>query len=234
MACDWPTLTGAATVPGSIAQWMSKSSLQPSADTILQEACSYIYRRLRHFRMLSAPTPITMTIGQDTLPFPADFLEPVQLWLLNGSPFFLTEKAPQQITMQYQFDGSGNRVQQQPCWYSFNGSAIMLDSPPDQVYPAWLVYYQQPAPLSETNPTNFLTDSYQRLLRCACMAGACEWAKDNGQGQFDRTYWDTLAEDEIYKAQAESDRARRGEINAAMMIGGGGGDSLYPAYGGFA
>jgi hypothetical protein len=53
------------------------------------------------------------------------------------------------------------------------------------------------------------------------MAAACEFAKDNGQGQYDRTYWDQLAQDEIDKAQAESDRARRGTVAGAILIGGG-------------
>jgi hypothetical protein len=213
---------------------MSKASISSGpngdADGILQEACDWTYRRLRHWRMLSAPLQSTMTIGQDTLPFPPGFLEPDQIWLLNGSPFFLTQKDPQQITMQWQFDGTtGTRINQQPLIYSFDGTAITLDSPPDQAYTYWIRYYQQLPALSADNPTNFLTDSYQRLLRCACMAGACEWAKDNGQGQFDRTYWDQLAMDEIYTAQAESDRARRATVNAAVMIGGTG--DGYPMWG---
>jgi hypothetical protein len=234
---SWNSLTGASNQSGAIANWMSKFSISSGpggvADNILQEACSWIYRRLRHWRMLSVPTPFTMSVGSDVIPFPTGFLEPLALWYLNGSPFWMTQKEPNQVYQRWLFDGSGVRVPQPPMIYSFNGAQLQMDSPSDQAYAGWIVYYQQPPALSSTNPTNFLTDSYQRLLRCACMAGACEWAKDNGQGQFDRTYWDTLAEDEIYKAQAESDRARRGEVNAAVMIGGGG-DSGYPAYGGFA
>jgi hypothetical protein len=57
-------------------------------------------------------------------------------------------------------------------------------------------------------------------MRLACMAAACEWAKDSGQGNFDRTYYDQLAQDEIDKAQAESDRAKRATIAGMMLIGG--------------
>lgn len=230
---SWDILTSSSTTAGSIANWMSKSSISSGpggvADTIVQEATSWTYRRLRHWRMLSAPTSITLTVGIDTAAFPTGFLEPDQLWLLNGSVYFLVQKDPQQIPLLWQFDGNGVRVNQQPVVYSFNDTSIVFDSPPDQAYQAWISYYQQPEALSEDNPTNFLTTYYQRLLRCACMAGACEWAKDNGQGNYERTYWDQLALDEIAIAQQESDRARRATINEGVLIGGGAGG--LPAYG---
>lgn len=223
---DWPTLVGASTVSGSIANWMSKASIGGGgaggvADTILQEAQAWIYRRLRHWQMLTAPISFNLVQGTDTIPFPTNFLEPDSIWyLINNSPYWLTQKLPNQIYLAWLFDQNGNRIQQPPVIFSFNGSQIQLDSPPDQNYPAFITYYQQPSNLSQSNPTNFLTTTYPRLLRVACMAGACEWAKDNGQGQFDRTYWDQVAMDEISVAQAESDRARRGAVNAGVLIGG--------------
>lgn len=220
---DWLTLTASSSVGGSLANWASKASLQPVADTILQEACSWIFRRLRHWRMLTGPTSVVFALGQDTMLFPTGFLEPDEFWYINlGTPYFLTQKDPNQVYRSWQYDGTGARVRQPPTIYSFNGLQVQLDSPPDKNYAGFMTYYQQPAALSVSNPTNFLTDTYPRLLRVACMAGACEWAKDNGQGNIDRTYWDQLAMDEIAIAQAESDRARRATINAAQMIGGSG------------
>jgi hypothetical protein len=228
---DWAVLTSSSTTAGSIANWLSKASIQPAADTIVQEACSWAYRRLRHWRMLTAPTPFTMTPGQDTITFPTGFLEPDLIWLINqGTPYYLTEKDPNQVYRSWQYQSDGTSVQQQPVLYSFNGTHIQLDSPPDQAYTGFITYFAQPDPLSDANPTNFLTDIYPRLLRCACMAGACEWAKDNGQGSYDRTYWDQLAMDEISIAQQESDRARRATINGVQFIGGQG-DGGFPSYG---
>ncbi len=232
---SWSSLTGASNQAGSIANWLNKFSISAGpggvADNIVQEACSWIYRRLRHWRMLSVPTAYTMVIGNDWIAFPTGFLEPDLIWLINqGTPYFLTEKDPNQVYWSWQYQSDGSRVQQQPTRYSFNGTQIQLDSPPDQAYPGFITYYQQLPVLSEANPTNFLTIYYQRLLRCACMAGACEWAKDNGQGNYDRTYWDTLAQDEISTAQQESDRARRATINGVQFIGGSG-DGGFPSYG---
>jgi hypothetical protein len=143
----------------------------------------------------------------------------------------MTEKNPNQVCAMWSYNSDNTRVQQPPSVFSFNQSAIQLDSPPDAAYPGYITYYQQLPALSASNTNNFLTDTYPRLLRCACMAAACEWAKDNGQGQFDRTYWDQLCLDEIYTAQAESDRARRGVENAAVLVGGGGSNG-FPAYAG--
>ena len=230
---SWSILTSASTTPGSIANWMSKASITSGtngvADYIIGEAESWIYRRLRHWRMLTPPTVITLTQGVDAIAITSlpRFLEPMSMWYLNNNaPFWMSQKLPDQIYQLWAFDGSGSRVQQPPVVYSFNDTYIQLDSPPDQTYSGWITYYQQPLGLGDTNQTNFLTDYYQRLMRCACMAAACEWAKDNGQGNFDRTYWDQLAEDELERARMESDRARRGSVNAGMLIGGG--DVGYP------
>ena len=89
---------------------------------------------------------------------------------------------------------------------------------------------EQPAPLSVSNTSNFLTTAYPRLMRCAIMAAACEYVKDSGQGNFDRTYWAQLTQVEIDQAQAESDRARRA-VQAGIILEGGGGVSGMPPYG---
>lgn len=229
----WNILTSASTTPGSISNWLSKASITSGADGvadfIILEAESWIYRRLRHWRMLTGPTSVTLTQGVATITFPTGFLEPMNLWYLyQNAPYWMTQVTPTQVYQSWNYNSNGVRVQQPPTIYSFEMSEIQMDSPPDQTYSGFITYYQQLEGLSGTNPTNFLTQYYPRLIRCACMAAACEWAKDNGQGNFDRTYWDQLAQDEIDKAQAESGRARRGEINAGVLIGGNA--PAWPAY----
>lgn len=226
---SWAVLTSASTTPGSIANWLSKASIavptgaNGATDFIVGEAESWIYRRLRHWRMLTPPQPITLAQGSDTLAIDSfdGFLEPMSIWyLVFGNPYWLTQKMPDQVYQAWAFDGNGNRIQQPPVIFGFNSTYIQLDSQSDNNYPGWLTYYQQPDPLSQDNQTNFVTSVYPRMLRCACMAAACEWAKDNGQGNFDRTYWDALAEQEIMIAQQESDRARRGIEQSGVLIGG--------------
>lgn len=206
---DWTTLTGSSSTAGSIANWMNTSQVANVASTIIAEAESFIYRRLRHWKMQPAPLSGSLTTGSDQLALPSDFLEPKMLYLTGTYFAELKLKTDKEVTGSYSYDGNGARVQQTPQIYYFNQSYIQLDSPPDQSYGYALIYYQQPAALSGTNTTNFLTATYPRLMRCACMAAASEFMKDAGVGNYDRTYWDQLALAEIAIAQAESDRAQR-------------------------
>lgn len=228
---DYQQLVAAKGVPGSVATWLNDSRIQPDLPEIVLEAESWIYRRLRHWKMLTAPIPGVLTINQDSIPLPADCLEPFQFWLTGIYQQGMTQRTPQEVVANWQFDGQGNRVPQQPLMFYFNQSTIFFDSPPDLAYNYVLQYFQQPQALAVSN-TNFLTQTYPRLVRCTCMAAGAEWMKDSGQGQFDRTYWDTLAQDEIEKAQIESDRARRGTV-AGPILEGGGIATQFPAYGNF-
>lgn len=225
---EYSQLVGSKTTAGSIAAWTNDSRIQGDVPEIVLEAESWIYRRLRHWRMLTLPIPGTMVIGQPYIPFPSDCLEPFVLMLTGQFQQFLIQKTMQEVLGNWAYDGSGARVQQTPQMFSFDQTNMNFDSPPDQAYAYVFQYFQQPAPLVVTN-SNFLTTIYPRLMRCACMAAACEWEKDSGQGQFDRTYWDVLAQDEIDKAQAESDRARRGVVAGPILVGGGIATN-FPAY----
>lgn len=227
---DYNMLVGGSGDVGSIARWLNYSPVSGDAPEIVVEAESWIYRRLRHWRMFGIPATGTLTIGQDYLTNPADMLEPSMLITTGQYYNEIIQKPYQEVVFNYAYTGNGNtRVQQQPVMYYISETAMFFDSPPDRAYGYSLLYFKQPAALSTGNPTNFVTQYYPRLLRCACMAAGCEFAKDGGQGNFDRTYWDGLAQDEIDKAQAESDRARR-SIVAGMVLQGGGVASMYPAY----
>lgn len=218
---DYAQLIGNSSTAGSIARWINYGQVVSDAPEIVLEAESWVYRRLRHWKMLTPPTNGTFVIGQDYITPPADLLEPSMLFTTGNYLQIMPMRTMQEVIASWSYNGNGTRTQQQPMCYYQDQSALRFDSPPDQAYAYALIYFQQPAPLATTN-ANFLTATYPRLLRCACMAAACEFAKDSGQGTFDRTYWDQLAQDEIDKAQVESDRARRATEAGAILIGGGG------------
>lgn len=223
---DYSQLTGAKGTAGSIATWVNDSRIPNDVPEIVLEAESWIYRRLRHWKMLTPPLFGNMVANPpgtvdpvDFILLPSDCLEPSFLVTTGNYQQTIVQKTFQEVISGWSFDGSGNRVPQQPQMYYFDQTAIRFDSPADIAYQYALVYFQQPQALAVTN-SNFLTATYPRLMRCACMAAACEWMKDSGQGNFDRTYWDGLAQDEIEKAQAESDRAKRGISSGFKLIGG--------------
>lgn len=213
---DYNQLIG--TAAGSIADWLNSTTLSSASPTIVQEAESFIYRRLRHFKMVTSTTGI-MTAGatSDFVTPPSDYLEDKAFWLTGTSFGRLTRKTLQEVISSYSYDGSGNRVQTQPNIFFNDQTNLKFDSPVDKNYPWLLYYYQQPAALSTLNTANFLTNTYPRLLRAACMVAASEYMKDSGNGNFDRTYWVQMTQDEIDKAQAESDRSEH-TISVGMQL----------------
>lgn len=218
MSLTWNILTGANNTQGSIARWLNKSTLSSGAggdaDLILQEATSWIFSRLRHWQMLTAPVSAMMVVGSDQIAVPADMLELDFIMIagmVNGTFYQqeIRQRAINQIYKAWAYDQNGNRIQRMPQVYSFNQSFIQLDQQPDLAYPYVYTYYQLPAALSGSNATNFLTTFYPRLLRCVCMMMGAEWTKESNQGQYDRTYWEQQSADELNAAQMQSDRARR-------------------------
>jgi hypothetical protein len=201
---DYNTLIAASTSAGSISSWVNHTAAQAAAPTIIAEAESAIYRRLRHWQMLTS-TSGTATTSAAAVALPSDYLKD-KLWKFTGTQAAdLTRKTIQEVVQAWSYDSTGARATGQPQIFSNDKSNIVFDAVCDKAYPFTLYYYQQPLALSGTNTTNFLTTTYPRLMRCACMVGASEFMKDAGQGNFDRTYWAQMTQIELDEAQRESD-----------------------------
>lgn len=213
---DYSTLIAATTAAGSIANWVMSTAAQAEAPTIIQEAESYIYRRLRHYLMITT-TSGTMTASATALAAPSDFLEDKAFYFTGTAYSKLTRKPLQEVLGRYSYDGTGARVPAKPQIYSDAGTSIQFDSPAYEAYPFTLWYYQQPPALSTATATNFITSRYPRLMRAACMTQACEFMKDAGVGNYERTYWAQMTEAEIRAAEAETDRHER-STEAGMVI----------------
>jgi len=224
-------LIGANGTVGALATWANNSRIANDVPEIILEAESEIYRRLRHWRMLTLPVAGTFTIGSDVIQLPADCLEPYFLQFTGIYQQTIPQLSPTAVMQAWTYDGSGNRVAQQPQCYSFNQTNMFFDSLADQAYGYAFIYFQQPQALA-TTITNFLTQFYPALVRAACMLGVCQWLKDFGQGGADKTYWVELFEERMDKAQFESDRARRAQEVSPILVGGqGAGYSSTPPYG---
>lgn len=229
MALTWGILTGTTNTPGSIARWLNKSALTAGtggdADIILAEAVNWIDTRLRHWKMLAPPSGGTMTAGGtgNLITLPTDMHEP-DWFSIEGTAsgtFYqqeLRQVLPNDLYRRRAYDTTGARVQAMPLNYTFNKTYIELDSVPDIAYPYLISYYQHIPELTTGAPTNFLTDYYPRLLRCACMMTGVEYVKENVQGPYDRTYWEQQSILEIQAAQADGDSSRRGADMFAVVV----------------
>ena len=125
MAMTWTTLVGASTVAGSIARWVNRRDLATGdAQDILDETISWIGARLRHWRQLSTPQSLTMTVGADQIAVPADLQEPDFMMIsgLVSGQLYRTEiklKLPNVVYRAWAYDQSGTRLQGIPIIYSF-------------------------------------------------------------------------------------------------------------------
>lgn len=203
---DYSTLINTTTNVGSIANWTMHTAAQAAAPTIVQEAESIIYRRLRHWKMLTSAVG-TMTTSQATVTIPSDFLEDKLFRITGTAASTLTRKTIQEVINRWSYDSSGNRVVSQPSVYSNDNASFQFDSPCDQAYPYALWYYAQPAALGTATTTNFITGTYPRLMRAVCMAQCGEFMKESSQ--YNAGYWAQMAEVELDAAQKESDMHER-------------------------
>lgn len=211
---DFNSLTG--TGGGSISAWLNHASLSTVGTQIVEEAESWIYPRLRHWKMLTS-TSGTLTASATTVTVPSDFLEDKKFRITGTAATTITRKTIQEVVESFQYDGTGGRVAQQPTIMFNDQNNFQFDSPCDQAYPFTMWYYQKLAPLSATNTSNFLMTSYPRMMRAVTCMSASEYMKDAGMGNYDRTYWEVEAQKELGVAQAESDKHERSIEQGAIM-----------------
>lgn len=199
---DYTVLTGAKSVQGSIANWVNRSDLPVT--TILEEAEAAIYETLR-VREMTARTTFSWASGVQTASLPNDFLDPISFrpytWLAD-LPFVhengLTEYRNEAGTLD-----TGD-----PARWTIIGTTAYLNVLPTAAYSGILLYYGQPAALSGSNTTNFLTTRYPSLLRYACMAKAYEHMKQPDQAM---GYTAQMAQ-AIQKAGSTNDMWRRNQF----------------------
>lgn len=205
---DYNSLIASNTSVGSVANWCNHTAAQAAAPTIVQEAESIIYRRLRHWKMLTS-TVGTMTTSQSTVTVPSDYLEDKIFRITGTAATNLTRKTIQEVIGRWSYDSAGARVTSQPRIYSNDNTNFQFDSPADQAYPYALWYYAQPVALGTgtATSTNFLTGTYPRLLRAVCLAQCGEFMKESSQ--YNAGYWAQMAEAELDAAQKESDMHER-------------------------
>lgn len=214
---DFTTLCATSATDGSVASFTGSDRVSPGIAAILiDQAQSLIYRKLRHWSMLTEVDGV-FTINQDYSPLPTDYLQAKSLYLTGTNYKKLTMKPLEEVKGSYSYDANGNRVVSQPSIYYYDQTNLRFDTVLDQAYPYMFVYYQQPAALSASNNTNFLTQRYQRLLWSAIMVSACEFLKEVGQGTFDRAYWLQQFEALILDAQMESEQSMR-SVEAGMYL----------------
>lgn len=194
-------LTGAKTVDGSIRSW-AQHSLVPAAQ-ILEEAQAWIFERLR-VREMTSIEPISLAIGASTMAAPTGYLAPIKLELdgLDKIDFVREDNFPRFV------DSDATLTIGTPNYWTVIGTTIYFDTQLDTAQLGRLWCYKQPAALSVSNPTNFLTDRFPTLLRRACLMFAYESRHRAADFQAETL----LAEQAIMNANVQDDMAKHGQV----------------------
>jgi hypothetical protein len=213
MAIDYETLVGDKDEDGSIRNWMNHSGVP--ASTILTMSEQDIYRDLRVRQMLQTATG---TLSQDagTITLPTNYKQLYFFMFTGANKSIPTKKLLDEVTAHWNYDSSGNRTTGTPRLFAADGSTIVFDTQAYTDLTYMFRYYGSLTALSNSNPTNFLTDEYPHLLYCACMTKGNEWTKNERE----KAYWLRLYQDEVYRANKETDQEMAG-VEMDMVVNGG-------------
>lgn len=201
MALTYSTLVAGKTTAGSIANFVNRSDLPVAS--ILNETESWIYQRMR-VREMQARGTLTFTTAAQTASLPSRFLDPISF-----TPYTWGDPLPlfHENALQDYRDENGNLLSAVPSRWSIIGETAYVDVLPISTFSGVLMYYAQPADLSGSNETNFMTTRYPKLLRHACMAMAYEHMKDTDRS----AGYMQLAEADLQEAMRTNDMYRRGQ-----------------------
>jgi hypothetical protein len=181
MAVNWTTLTGAKTVTGSIANWCNRPDLATTNILIEAQAWLYQYLRVREMMTDEAFTFASAASSKALSTLASTFLDPIQFipyeW---GSE--LAYISPEMFKPSRSSAGALESSATPNAW-TIIGSTAHLDVLLSAAFSGRMMYYFQPADLSVSNETNFLTTRYPKLLRETCMAFGYQHMKDTARGQ---------------------------------------------------
>jgi len=201
---NYSDLIAGKSTAGSIKRWVNNASID--AELVLTEAQAWIYNLLRVRQMIGAATTGSMTVGQDYITLPSDYLEAMTVHITGIHAARLDRKPLHEIENLFAYDGSGARVNAKPRLFHTTALRMEFESPPDLAYPYRIRMYGKPANLSGANETNFLCTDYPTLLRSSCMMKANEFLKDDTE----KEWWGKQAMGQIEMANAQSDAERSG------------------------
>lgn len=101
-----------------------------------------------------------------------------------------------------------NLIQGSPSQWAVWNEKVQFDTAMVTAVALKMLYFRRPQLLSVTNPTNFVTDRYPKLMRTACLAASAEFMKDDGEYQKQVTALQAL----VTNTAIENDMIYRGAV----------------------
>ena len=173
----------------SIANWLNRSDLtsEISGDFIVLAEKDF-NSKLRIRKMI---TQATITVDAETESLPSGFLQVRDFYILNGG----TKYALKFITPAQMDQIKGSSMTGQPSTYTILGDNFRFSPVSDSTYTAYLNYYKEFDPLSDSNTTNYILTNhpaiylYGSLYHAANFLGGIE---PNQAAQWEKMYQTAL------------------------------------------
>jgi hypothetical protein len=173
----------------SIANWLNRTDLtsEISGDFIVLAEKDF-NSKLRIRKMI---TQTTITVDAETESLPSGFLQVRDFYILNGG----TKYALKFITPAQMDQIKGSSMTGQPSTYTILGDNFRFSPVSDSSYTAYLNYYKEFDPLSDSNTTNYILTNhpaiylYGALYHAANFLGGIE---PNQAAQWEKMYQTAL------------------------------------------
>ena len=187
----------------SIADWLARDDLTSAIVDFIALGEARIYRELR---VRAMETTFSDTIASGVIALPSGYKELKNAYV-DGSPTQkLSRKTAEWIYSEY----PSRSAEAKPVVIAREGSNFIFGPFPDSTYTIKGIYYKKLDPLSDSNPTNWLTDDNPDLILYASLLASQPYNMADDR----LPVWSSLYKKAKATAQAED---KREELSGSII-----------------
>ena len=192
----------------AIANWLNRDDLTNVIPDFISLVESDLNRKLRHYKMIER---VDATLDSRYVQLPANWLETMRMAITSGNTYRL-ESISIDDMLQYREDTRDQSGR--PKFYAHIGEAIEVYPTPDAEYTMQLTYYEEIAPLSDSNTYNWLLQSDPDVYLYGALLQAAPYLLDDNRIQV----WSALYQNALGSLQKASDDTRFSVTAPRMRI----------------
>jgi len=192
----------------AIANFLNRDDLGEVSKTFVQFAEADIQRQIRNWRQEKRAEA---NLDTEYSALPADYYQTIRM-TLNSSQVVNLELLSQ-FGMAERQQKSGN-VSGTPKYYAITSNQIQLFPTPDAPYSTQLYYYSKIEPLSDTNPTNWLLDTFPDCYLYSSLVHSAPYLNDDQRIQM----WSALQASSIASINMDSQKSEFGGSGRRLKI----------------
>jgi hypothetical protein len=190
-----------------VVSWSHRDDIQQHVSDCIELCESHMYRGTSGLRVKEMELELIGAYAGKTIALEAGTLEFRNLSIEVDGVYYRLKKIP---LAKIPDDGSAG----QPTSYALTDQ-IVLDVDPDKTYNFKIEYYGLPTPLSDSEPTNLILETYPNIYFYGSMSAAFQYA-----GELDQvTYYGNLFQSEILRANEDSQMFGMGTLPTQHIDG---------------